>query len=366
MENKKITVLHIHEKFYPHMGGSTHRLLNLLRGVDMSKFNIIVLCLRVNEACDYEEYNEIKIFRFNHYYEIPRLMKKICKKYNVEIIHSHNFRSTFYSKLINHKIPQIMEMHSIYEPHNYINKFISKLLYKSVEKVIVLSDTSKKYVIEHYQISAEKITVVLNGLFDNNNDEIVDSAIAKKIPDDTINLSYIGSLDDFQGIDNIVKLINETTNDNIFYSIIGGEVMESLEVGRKIMRPNNVQVTPYIDSREVPAIYSKTDYLMVLRPSCLMTDTAIPLKPIEALKYGALVISTMVGGMREIASDLKTNNIIFFDSIDSIIEFVNKKIIKPALNRKVCDVNIDKYTSKVQSAKLSDLYYSISNKYEEI
>lgn len=364
MEKRKITILHIHEKFYPHMGGSTHRLLNLLQGMDVSEFNIIVLCLRVNDASDYEEYKGIKIFRFDHYYEIPSMMKKILKENNIDIIHSHNFRPTFYSKLYNHKLPHIMEMHSIYEPNGLISKCISKIIYKLVDNIIVLSQTSKEYLINNYSVAKDKIYVVLNGLLNNEVQNNCVSKLSESIPDNTINLSYIGSLDDFQGINNIVKLIGATQNPNIFYTIIGGEIDESEELKSKIGKRNNVLIKSYIAGDEVPSIYSKTDYLLVLRPSCLMTDTAIPLKPLEALKYGSYVISTNVGGMVELANDLKTQKILFFNNMDDIIDYVNNKIKKIIKIDRKSDVSIEKYTTREQSAILANIYRKLVDKNE--
>lgn len=357
---KKIRVLHIHEKFYPHNGGSTHRLMNLITNLS-ENIELIVLCLKTDGACDYEEYNGLKIYRFEHYYEIPTMAKRICQKYGVDIIHSHNFRPTFYSRLVFFRGPRIMEMHSIYEPHGHIQRWISKKLYAIVDRIIVLSETSKDYLVRKYNLDISKVFIVYNGLVENKEVESgnIDSLVPNEIVNDKIKVVYIGSLDSFQGIDNIEYLINNSENTSIQYIIIGGEEEESKRLLDRIEEKRKVYVSPYVSSRVVNAIYDQADYLLVLRPDILMTETAIPLKPLEALQHNTIVLSTRVGGMIELAGKLQTNKIIFFNTVDECREYLDDLKDRPTEKEKECDVSLNLFSAKQQSIQLEKIYWEL-------
>lgn len=360
MKNKKTHIVHVHEKFYPFMGGSTHRLLNLMNVIDFKKFNITVICEN-SEHCEREStYKGINIIRFDSYFEIPKILININKYNKIDIIHSHNFRPSFFSFFINKvlmKKPYIMEMHSIYETTNRIKQSIGNFITKKSDRIIVLSNRSKHYLIDKLNIDSKKIDVIYNGIDTTLSEsylEYDDEFLKSKFNNpDLIKLTYIGSLDKFQGIDNIIKVINEIKRKDIFFIIIGGNYDEIKNVETKIMN-NNVYTSPYIDKKYVQYIYTKSDALMVLRPSMLSTETAIPLKPLEALVNKCKVLSTKVGGMIELDEIIKSEDIIFFEDITSVLEYLNT-VEKSDLETSE-DINVSMFDVKNQSKLMSRLY----------
>jgi glycosyltransferase involved in cell wall biosynthesis len=360
MENSKIHVVHVHEKFYPFMGGSTHRLLNLLKEIDFNKFSITVICENSEQSERESVHNGIKIIRFEKYLEIPKILQNINKQCKIDIVHSHNFRPSFFSFFVNKfviKSPYIIELHSIYDTTNKIKQSIGNFITKKADRIVVLSNRSKNYLIDKLRITPGKIKVIYNGIYINFTEspfEYNDVILNKKLNDSNlIKLVYIGSLDAFQGIDNIIEVINKTKRKDIFFIIIGGKYDEIEKVNIKLTN-TNVYTSAYIDSKYVQYIYKNSDALMVLRPSMLSTETAVPLKPLEALVNNCKILSTKVGGMLELDDMIDSNDILFFDDIDSVINYLNKV---QKLDLKISkDVNINVFNVVNQSKLMSQLY----------
>lgn len=360
---RKTTILHVHEKFYPHMGGSTHRLLNLLRGVDYNKFEIIVLCENSENVTNYQFYDGIHIYRFKTYWEIPIIMKKISNEYDIDILHVHNYRPSFFAYLGNIflKKKMILEMHSIYDVTNRVKELLGIILLKKAEKIIVLSEKSKECLEEKYYINEEKIKVIYNGinLQESKEEKPKDELLLDLIEDtENIVISYIGSMDYFQGIDNICEVINQVTNPKACFIIIGGS-NEEINCVKSKVRSKKAYFSKYIEKEYIRYIYQHTDYLMVLRPSLLMTETAVPLKPLEALQNSVEVLSTKVGGMIELASKLNTDKILFFDDLDQVTDYINSKITK----KEQYDCDLSLFSVESQSKKLQELYLEVLDVY---
>jgi glycosyltransferase involved in cell wall biosynthesis len=357
---EKIHVVHVHDKFYPFMGGSTHRLLNLLKNIDYNYFDVTVICENSENVEKKGKFQNINIIRYDSYIEIPKILKLLNRDKKIDIIHGHNFRPSLFSYITNRvllKRPFIMEMHSIYETSNFIKQYIGTILLKKSDRVIVLSNKSKQYLINNDQIEESKISVIYNGIDFNEHKNYIkleDDKINKIIKDEKlIKLVYVGSLDRFQGINNVIEVINNVNREDIAFLIIGGNNNQIHEVKNRINNVN-VNLIPYIDSKYVPFIYFNADLLLVLRPSMLSTETAVPLKPLEALINKTKVLSTKVGGMIELQKVLGSDNIHFFDNNKEVIDYINnleKKQLKFQGEETLQMFNVEK-----QSRALDNFY----------
>ena len=148
------------------MGGSTHRLLNLLEGLNEKEYKVTVICENSEKIEKEGIYKNIKIIRYNKYFEIIKILFKIAKKEEIDIIHTHNFRPTLYAYIANVFINKrlLMEMHSIYKTTNFIKEFLGKKLLKNITPIIVLSNNSKDYLVKYYGLGKDKIKIIYNGL----------------------------------------------------------------------------------------------------------------------------------------------------------------------------------------------------------
>lgn len=331
------TILHITERFYPHMGGSTHRLLNILRGFDTNKFKIIVLSLKEKGSDEQSEHENIIIYRFSKYREIPHLMletERIHK--SIDLIHTHNFRPSFFAyfgKFFLKSKPKVLtELHSIYKV-GFFKEKISDFIVNKADRLLVLSYTSKELLKRKTTIP---IDVILNGIDlkkfipnDNNKCEHgeVTAFIEKCRQKNEIIIGYAGSLDYFQGIGNLINFAWYLSEQEKFtFIIIGGEEHE----WSNFKIPKNVKTFPYINSKYIPSFYQSIDCMIMLRPKLLSTFSAIPLKPLEMLASGKIVISNKVGGMVELKNHINSDRLILIDHQDDIIQLLKTLEFKNA------------------------------------
>ena len=363
--NNKRVVLHIHQNFYPYRGGSTMRLLNLIK--NDSQFNHVVISRKLDGDNDYDVHCGIKIYRYSHFYQIPCIMAKLIKLFDIKIIHAHNYRPGVFACLVNlfAKRPFILEMHSIYDVKGTIKNFLKKWVLKKAQKIIVISESSREMLVG-FDIPREKVEVIYNGIeIDRfasiSNDQapwIQDNEFQAFLEKNKGNIivGYVGSLKSFQGIDNIVEISKHLNNDKVALLVVGGSKSESNDLKNKIQY-ENAYVRPFVDQDQVHAVYSVIRVLLMPRPLDRKTDSAVPLKPIEALASGCLVYSTNVAGMLELKAASNTNRIQIMN-IDEMIRRLNT-LDDSSLDATDMSCDLTPFDLRSQQKKLDDLYLSV-------
>ena len=222
-------------------------------------------------------------------------------------------------------------MHSVYEVKGFLKKKLRKAILFSAKYIIVLSDESKKILVRE-GIPNNHIYVLYNGIYLNKF-----SDFKYRIAELSINnffeqnknkviAGYIGSLSSFQGIDNLINIFNCINNEKVSFILIGGEKNEIKDLRGKITN-ENVFLHEFISQEEVASVYSKLDILLMPRPINKQTNSAVPLKPIEALVSGCKILATASGGMLELKKITDNNNLIICD-INQMIDILNNQFIK--------------------------------------
>jgi glycosyltransferase involved in cell wall biosynthesis len=101
---------------------------------------------------------------------------------------------------------------------------------------------------------------------------------------------------------------------------VGGAHEQHLKL--KDISGDSVSYHHFVTQDVVPQVYKELDLLIMCRPELPETSTAIPLKPLEALASNKLVLSTDVGGMKELSNTLKTQNLKLFPDIDTMAQWL--------------------------------------------
>ncbi|ELD3371661.1 glycosyltransferase family 4 protein [Vibrio cholerae] len=348
-------VLHIHQKFLPYKGGSTQRLLNLIQNAS-EKYTHIVVCINSEKVESFSQIGNIKIYRCEKYSDIPLLLFKLYYKYKIHIVHYHNYRPAFFglvSKLLFPRAKTIFELHSIYIPTTKLGRLLTKVVHHACDEALVLSNSS---VIALRKIGfKKKISVIYNGVdldkFRNAN------STSEIINRKNCIVGYIGSIEAFQGVENFCSIAKNVKNvrQDIDFIVIGG----NRENHRKLesIAEGSVEFYEFFSPEVVPSLYKKFKCLLMTRPSLPETESAVPLKPIEALGAGIPVISTSVGGMQELKSVLGSKNIYLFESKEEIEKFILSG------NLEQIQYNEEKHISLFDVNKQSEL---LENVYTEL
>lgn len=204
----------------------------------------------------------------------------------------------FHTKI--RKIPVVISFHGLYNPPtwktvilaNFFNKLIAKICKYKAKKVVIVSNFSGKYLIEN-GVQPEKLCLVYNGLKENS--ETIRKVI---LPKDTINIGFVGRIDEIKGLKYLLIALQEIKRKNIknkikLYIIGDGPLSNSM---------NNM--TTELDIKDIVEFVGYqnniSDWLNALDifvlPS-LQENHSIAL--LEAMRAGCAIICTNVGGNPE-------------------------------------------------------------------
>ena len=349
--------------------GPVFVLYNLLKYIDYSKYEILIICLKKN-SCNARtvKFKELKvqILELDYYgkFDLFRLFKRI--KYELDlfkpdIIHSHCFRSNILSYLLSYKYKFVTTVH-IY-PGIQITKVYGFILGHFMCFIT-------KYVLKHssYAVSCSKS--VRNDLekFDGIKSFAipngVDVPIAKKskiecreklnLPENSKIFISIGR---FSPEKNFLELINYFSSPGFadYYLIILGE-------GRQFSQLSTFKASNII----LPGFVSNTDeYLQAsdFYISASITE-GLPMAVLEAMSFGLPVLLSDIPSHKEIIDSSQKG-------IGFIFENCNYESFKDAFEKLICfnykflEDNVKYvfdsfYRAEIMSKRYQELYVKIS------
>ena len=165
-------------------------------------------------------------------------------------------------------------------------------------------------------ISADKVTVIPNAVdvdrfaYHGGSDQEARRNLGLG---DGATIGFIGSFYGYEGLDDLVRalaLLREKKVE-VHAVLVGGgpedaalrKLADDLQLG------DDVTFTGRVSHDEVQAYYRCIDLLVYPRKHMRLTDMVTPLKPLEAMAQGNLVLASDVGGHRELIRDGETGTL---------------------------------------------------------
>jgi glycosyltransferase involved in cell wall biosynthesis len=149
-----------------------------------------------------------------------------------------------------------------------ILKKIEHHLYLSASKIVVVTDSFKKYIIKEHQIKPEKIGVFKNGVLISNfkkpkpNDVMT---LKESLGlEDKIVISYIGTHGLAHGLKFILESISKRSNPDLHFLFIGdGAEKQNLIKYSKTLNSKNFTFIESVTKSEIPLYIEISDYSLV-------------------------------------------------------------------------------------------------------
>ena len=245
---------------------------------------------------------------------------KLIKKERPDIVHTHASKAGFLGRIAARLMGVKVIIHT-YHGHvfnGYFNNFKSKLIViverllgKITTKIIAISDQQHVELTQHYKIAKpDKVAIIPLGF---NLDPFLNNEGLRKVNrtihglhDDCIAVGIVGRLTAIKNhklfIDGAVKALESNAKTFQFFIVGDGELMEELQRYLTSL-PSNVQSTFTFTSwiEDMAGFYAAMDLV------CLTSlNEGTPVTLIEAQASGVPVISTNVGGVRDIVLDKET------------------------------------------------------------
>lgn len=230
--------------------------------------------------------------------------RSVCKKNNVDIIHSHwAIPSGFLSSIHSSNIPKVITLHGS-DLKVYAKKFPYRYLVKyaisNADKIIAVSNDLKDIAIS-YGCNPDKIAVIHNGvdidLFKPRDKEEIRSS--KNISSNFL-ITYVGNLVKVKRVDILIDICNDLSKVYDLDLLIVGEGPERtmLESHARNLGMSNINFQGTINHDEVPYYLSMSDVVALTSES-----EGLPTVLVEAMSCGVPAITMDIGGVKDIVKN---------------------------------------------------------------
>ena len=222
-------------------------------------------------------------------------------------------------------------------------------------------------------ILPKKVTVIPNAVnIENFNiGEEADLQLAEDLGlNNKILLGFIGSFYAYEGLNILLQALPKmlAQNQDIRILLVGGGPQESKlkTLAIQLGIENKVVFTGRVPHDQVQRYYNLIDILVYPRLKMRLTDLVTPLKPLEAMAQGKLLMASDVGGHLELIQDNKTGVIFKSDNPDALVtealDLLSRHDRWPALRAAARNYVETERNWPVSVARYKDVYGSLVNK----
>jgi len=185
-------------------------------------------------------------------------------------------------------------------------------------------------------ISSAKVTVIPNAVdadrfaYAASRDE---SLAARLGISNSVVFGFIGSFYDYEGLDLLIRAMPKVVaaHPNARLLLVGGGPRTN-ELRKQVVAlglQDRVIFTGRVAHSEVERYYSLIDILVYPRRAMRLTELVTPLKPLEAMAQGKLLIASDVAGHRELIRDRQTGRLFKAGDPDALADTVLDMLSTP-------------------------------------
>jgi PEP-CTERM/exosortase A-associated glycosyltransferase len=252
---------------------------------------------------------------------IKARLAEVCARERPEILHAHSpvlngLPALWMSKTLG--LPLVYEVRAFWEDAavdhgSYVEGSAKYLIVKRLEtfvcrqadQVAVLCQGIRRDLVRR-GIAQEKMVVVYNGV----NVEDFQPGLSDEQFKETWGLQgkpvigFVGSFYRYEGLDLLVKAMVDVIRavPNAMLLLVGGGEVEA-EIRGQVARlgiEKSVVMPGRIPHAQIPSVYALIDVLAYPRHSMRLTELVTPLKPLEAMAMGKVLVASDIGGHREL------------------------------------------------------------------
>ncbi len=255
-------------------------------------------------------------------------LEEVIEKEQPDILHAHSPALNGLAALRvgqRHQIPVVYECRAFWEdaavdhgtsieygPRYLLTRMLETRVFKQADAVTTICEGLRRDIIRR-GVPEKKITVIPNAVdiekFSMGRPK--DDGLARKLGLEKKSiLGFIGSFYAYEGLPLVLKALPSIRESvpNISLLLVGGGPQQDLlkaEVEKRALK-DYVVFAGRIPHEEVQQYYDLVDIFVYPRLSMRLTELVTPLKPLEAMAQGRLVLASDVGGHKELIKDRVT------------------------------------------------------------
>jgi len=192
-------------------------------------------------------------------------------------------------------------------------------------------------------VPAERVTVIPNAVdiehFQTGSMPDAELARSLGLEGKTV-LGFIGSFYAYEGLSLLLAALPDlvAANPDVRVLLVGGGQQEQplMRQAQDLGVADKVKFTGRVSHNQVQNYYDLVDVLVYPRLSMRLTDLVTPLKPLEAMAQGRLVVASDVGGHRELIRDGETGCLFRASDVghltDVVLQLLAARHLWPALH----------------------------------
>lgn len=211
----------------------------------------------------------------------------------------------------------------------YILKFFEYLeheMYESADKIVVVTDSFKKYIVETHGIEKSKVGVVKNGI---NSDQFIpkdkDQQLLKDLNlEGKFIIGYIGTHGMAHALDFILASAHQLTNEKFHFLLVGdGANKQNLLILKERLNLQNVTMLDNVDKNRVKDYISILDIGLVNLKKSDTFKSVIPSKIFELCAMHKPILIGVEGEAKKIVEDYKVGCAFIPEDYDSFESRLN-------------------------------------------
>jgi PEP-CTERM/exosortase A-associated glycosyltransferase len=358
-----VKILHVLDHSVPLHSGYTFRTLSILRQQRALGWDTVQLTSPKHAATiDEEEVEGFRFFRtpvasgglrsmpvlgqLSVILDTQRRLMEVMASTRPDVVHAHSPCLNGIAALRAaraHGVPLVYEVRAFWEDaavdhgtthegslRYRLSKMLETWLLKRADAITTICEGLRADIVSR-GIPASRITVIPNAV-DPEEFPIIgaaDSQLQSQLGlRDCLTLGFIGSFYGYEGLDILVEALPQLLahEPRTRLLLVGGGVGEAglKERVRALGLADKVIFTGRVPHSDVARYYSLIDVLVYPRKSMRLTETVTPLKPLEAMAQGRLLIASNVGGHRELVSDGETGFLFVPERPDELVRAVQR------------------------------------------
>jgi len=252
-------------------------------------------------------------------------------------------------------IAAVGAMNKSSKPFKVLKK-IEHYLYLSTSKIVVVTDSFKKYLIKEHQIKANKVGVFKNGVIINNLKKpkqydvmSLKESLGLK---NKIVISYIGTHGLAHGLEFILESISKISNPNLHFLFIGdGAQKPNLIQHSKKMFSRNFNFLDSVSKKEIPLYIELSDFSLINLKKSDEFKNVIPSKIFENIAMYKPILLGVDGESKKLIENYKVGVAFEPENAQSFINAIHE-IQK--INRKDFILNCDKMLKDFNRNKIAE------------
>ena len=353
-------------------GRYTEQLIKKLEKLD--NHNHYFVFLRKERWNDYnpKNLNFKKVLADYKWYGIKEqiLLPLRIKKYKLDLMHFTHFNVpiffhdkfivTIHDLTLRHFPTHTRTLKNLifYPIKNLVYKIVFKRAIKKSEKIIAISEYTKKDILKHYKISPDKIQVIYEGTPEISNSHIAYSKSQKRKY-----LLYVGNAYPHKNLERLIlafdKLNQESGIKNQEYRLVlvGQEdhfyrKLKKFIHNSKLIVHNSILFPGFISDKDLDVVYQHAT--LYLFPSL---SEGFGLPPLEAMAKSVPVVSSNATCLPEILGNAAD----YFNplDIDNIAKVIKKVLMDENLRKNLINKGLEqtkKYSWETMAEKTLELY----------